>query len=78
MAITVSKVTTWQTSDGVQHTSRELADQYVLQTMMQEMLANYGLQSAAISDVLTALVGNRPHVRAWLDSCDTLDRLGYR
>lgn len=72
--LTVNQHTVWRTSDGVQHATREQADQHVLTDQMVELLVGYGVASAgAAQEAVRAFHGDRHLVRAWLDACDAAE-----
>lgn len=73
--LTVKKVEVWQTSDGVTHTSKAMADQYVLNAeMVSELtIAGYGADEA--QDIINFLSGRRRGlVNDWLNACENLEK----
>jgi hypothetical protein len=72
--LTISKMTAWRTSDGVQHVTKEEADRHVLSDQMIELLISSGVASAGTAqEAVRVFHGDRHLVRAWLDACDACD-----
>lgn len=68
MSITIKKVEIWTTSDGVQHPSKEAAEQYVLCHDLIEMLCERcHLNERSAHDVLNLVYSERAMVRFYLD-----------
>lgn len=74
--LTVRKVEVWETSDGVKHTSKAMADQYILNAeMVRELTTSAGYGDNEAQDIVNFLSGRRRGlVRDWLDACEKLEK----
>jgi hypothetical protein len=79
--ITVSKITKWQTSDGIEHSSQEMAHQHILNA---EMCRSISEESALLSkdldaqDIVNWITSHHRQVRALLEACDAMEKASSR
>jgi hypothetical protein len=71
--ITASKIEKWRTSDGMEHTTREMAHQHIAFVDLSDLLS----ERMSLFDDPTAIVNfmwdHRVSVRAYLDACDAME-----
>ncbi len=76
--MTAEKITKWRTPDGVEHSTKEMADHWGLLQQMIEILENRtDLSEESAYDVLNAIGTSqvdRQMVRDWLDACDAMEK----
>lgn len=78
--ITVKKIEKWETSDGVVHSSQEMAHQYIMNAEMCADLgeAIYLRQDVDAQDIVNWIASNAKRVRAFLDACEAMEKAGLR
>lgn len=82
----IKKITKWQTSDGTEHSSKAMADQFILTTELVSILADQRPWARGddldpkhtAHDVLNTLSSYRTKVREWLDACDAMEKAALR
>ncbi len=74
----IKKIPRWQTSDGVEHTTHEMAVRYVINAELLERLVESGMSPDRhhAQDVLNALSDKttRAKLREWVDACDAMEK----
>lgn len=73
MSITMRKVEVWETSDGVRHTTKEMAEHHIINWEMINLFGDFSHYDHA-QDVLNLISDNREAFRRYLDACDALER----
>jgi hypothetical protein len=71
--LTITKKEVWETSDGVTHTSREMAHAYILNADICELFDHLE-NSAEPQDIVNTITSNAKAIREFLDACDAMER----
>lgn len=72
MTLTVNKITKWQTSDGTEHSSEEMAHAYILNAEICELFDH--IPEVDSQDIVNVITSNRKQMRGFLDACDAMER----
>jgi hypothetical protein len=80
MTITITKVTKWETSDGKIHSSKEMADQHVMNDEIVKSIdaAIYIEAGCDAQDFVNWMASNARMVREFLDACDAMEKASLR
>lgn len=79
--LTIKKVEVWETSDGVVHASKEMAEQHICNNIFRDDLKNFLsciLSNTKAQDILNFLSGRPQQVREWLDANDAAEKASLR
>jgi hypothetical protein len=74
-AMKISKITKFRTEDGTEHSTREMAEQFILNAELLEILGASVLEP---QDILNTLSSHRQKVRDWLNACDAMEKAALR
>jgi hypothetical protein len=74
----IEKITKWRTSDGVEHSTQEMAEQYLLNDELLGCLARNDRTWDQAQDLLNDLSNYRKELRAWLDACDAMEKASFQ
>lgn len=64
----------YTTPDGAEHTTIEMAEQYLLNSEMAAFLGARMAHGDDAQDIMNIISGNRQRFRAWLDACDAMEK----
>lgn len=76
--ITIRKVEAWETSDGVKHSTHEMALQHLANTELLDLLVRDDRTRDQAQDLLNDIGNYRKELRAWLDACDAMERASFK
>lgn len=71
----VCKVTKWRTSDGVEHSSRAMADYHILTERLAADLKPYLDSAPEPHDVLNLISSRAKDIREWLDAGEHMTKV---
>lgn len=74
----IKKVEVWETSDGVKHTTHEMALQHLANEELLDLLVRDDRTRDQAQDLLNDIGNYRKGLRAWLDACDAMERASFK
>jgi len=78
--ITTEKIIKWRTSDGAEHSSKEMADQHVLNAEICQNISErlYLRGDVDPQDIVNWMTSNAKQIREFLDACEAMERASLR
>lgn len=70
----IAKFSKWRTSDGVEHSTYQMAEHWILLAAIKEAMAASGISDDAITDAINFIESNRKIIRNLLDACDAMEK----
>lgn len=78
MSLIISKIEKWLTSDGVEHTTKEMAEQHVINDEFVASLIRDDRTRDQAQDLVNEISGRRDILRRWLYACDAMEKASLR
>jgi hypothetical protein len=69
----IKQVAMWRTDDGAVHTTKEMAEQHILNHELVTFVQGCGYPDSA-QEIVNSISGNRKLVHDWLDACNAMER----
>lgn len=76
--LTISHEKIWKTSDGITHSTHEMAVQHIANEAMLDRLERDDRSRNAAQDILNDLGNYRRELREWLDAADAMEKAALR
>lgn len=71
----IDKITKYRTTDGVEHTTREMAEYHIVnRRLVEDLVQVMEISPDGAQDILNVLSGRPKIVREWLDKADAMER----
>jgi hypothetical protein len=76
MTLTVKKITKWETSDGTEHSSKEMAHAYILNAQICELFDH--IPEVESQDIVNVITSHAKAIREFLDASDAMEKALYK
>ncbi len=77
--ITVTKFEKWRTSDGLEHSTEEMAHYHILNEELLDVLTRNDRHTRnEAQDILNDLSNYRKELGRWLDACDAMEKAAFQ